>query len=228
MAEENISASPVSPNTPLAGLQGDLGASPHWARRDSDGDIEWDLSAGPSGLSATTEESWDDSGSEILSPTTSSPDLQKTRCQQEGYLDEYNLQHLVPKRLPRLTHEQYWAKHSWLHKLWDIDAAACPSLKEACARSGMYPALLSDIHIYKYGEQQDQTDISQEVHSPILRGCRNTPQSPVERSERSATSVCDQVKCCRKNFLLLTVAAVTLCLVVHAMVEEYQSEHYFV
>lgn len=51
-----------------------------------------------------------------------------------------------PRRLLRLTHEQHWQRYACLHTLWGVSPEACPGLKEDCARTGMYPALLTDMH----------------------------------------------------------------------------------
>lgn len=222
-------AFPASPNMPPVRLQEDQEPSPHWKRRESDGNERRGLSTGPNSLSVVKlQDGWNEFGPQTLSSTARSIVLQTTGCKHEEYWNEYNLQHRAPpgrslRKTPRPTHEECWAKYAWLHNLWGIDAAAFPSLKEACARFGMYPALLSDIH--KYGLQQRQTNVSQETHSPTLRS-RNTPRTPLEMSQRSATREWGQVKCCRKNLLLIVAAVVVLCLALHTIVEEYQSEHH--
>lgn len=51
-----------------------------------------------------------------------------------------------PLGITRLTHEEHWRRYACLHNLWGVSPEACPGLEEDCARTGMYPALLTDMY----------------------------------------------------------------------------------
>lgn len=51
-----------------------------------------------------------------------------------------------PRSIARLTHEEHWRRYACLHTLWGVSPEACPGLEEDCARTGMYPALLTDMY----------------------------------------------------------------------------------